>query len=980
MCPKLWQSILRAIAPFNGYSIPVSIPVSTLPTIIPETPIPELSTPETPGHNFRPSSPAACMQILSVTLQNFKAHRDRCIYFQPGTNAICGENGAGKTSVLEAIAWTLFNYRGNYRNDDLIRNGNGSAQVRVALVSSQDGRTYEIERCTSRGYTLFDPQLGQRLEYHKIDEDVLPWLREHMGVAPGTDLGRLFANTIGVPQGTFTADFLKSPEERKKVFDGILKVEEYKQVTQDMLTLERYAKAEVEVLTQAIARYDEELQALEPTQERVAALQAELAANEATLAQLQQELDGLRQEKERLGAKAAQVQTLLAQQQQIMAQMEGKRQAIALLEKAVQETKTRIQQCAASHPDYLAYEALQQTVQHLESQLQERSKIQKQRDSLQKQLATQNAEIARLTSRMEQLARYRGELETLQPQVEQQARLEQQQEALAASLQQVSAARAEQDALSRQLTKLQNQHKRLSQDVARLQTLATQVQGIAGLEQRRDRLQSQLSRIEAARQFEAELRQLVMDGEERRDRHHIQVKQAQGILAQIQQAVPLLSSASIDSALEAVQAGVELNTELLNTLHEILADLAQQTDGEQMNRELQILGQQLAIARQQAADYGTLPQKSSDLNQSSQEVAHLQHQLQGLQASLEEEKILQSQQAQLAASLKQLNNPRGRCSLLADELKQAPMLQNQQAIATEKITALSSALADLETELQRFADLEQHLSQQRAKLQQHQAGYLTYRQHEPAIAQLPQQEADLQAAINTLKSLEAQYQTLKQESDRLAADFDPLALKTVEATYAETQRKVDQISGALPPQRSLILELEDQLSKLQTLQETRDRTRKELKQREQNHKFVRFARKAYREAGPRITERYLQSISCEADRLFRELLNRPNVALEWTRDYEIRIQESQHTRRFVNLSGGEQMCAALAVRLALLRVLADIDVAFFDEPTTNMDRHRRVSLAEAIANIKSFQQVFVISHDDTFESVTENVIVLQREA
>lgn len=920
------------------------------------------------------------MQILSVTLQNFKAHRDRHIAFQPGTNAICGENGAGKTSVLEAIAWTLFNHRGNYRTEDLVRNGTGSAQARVAFISSRDGRTYEVERCTSRGYTLYDPQLGQRLEYHKIDEDVLPWLREHMGVAPGTDLARLFANTIGVPQGTFTADFLKAPEDRKKVFDSILKVEEYKQVNQEMLSLEKYAKAQTEELEQAIARYDTDLQALEPTQARVTTLREELATNEATLTALQQELAQLGQQRDQLKAQAEQVQALLAQQQQTAAQMEGKRQAIALLETAVQETKLRIQRCQASYADYLAYGELQQTIQHLDQQLQERSKIQRQRDSFQKQLATQTAEIARLASRMEQLTRYAEELETLKPHVEQQARLEQQQEALAAALQEVGAARAEMDALTRQLTKLQSQQKRLSQDVGRLQTLAPQVQGIAGLEQRRDRLQSQLSRIEAARQFEAELRQLVTEGEGRRDRHQIQVHQAQAILKQIQQAVPLLSSASVESALEAVQAGVDLNTELLDTLHEILADLAQQIDVEQINRELSGLGQQITIARQQAADYSALPQKSSDLAQLTQEIGHLKNQLEGLQASLEEEKMLQGQQAQLVASLKQLNNPRGRCSLLADELKQQSMLQTQQAIATEKITSLSAALTELESQLQRFIDLEQHLTQQRAKLQQYQEGYLVYRQNEPAIAQLPQQEADLQSAVTTLQVLEAQYVQLKQESDRIATDFDPLALKTVEALYAETQRKADQISGALPPQRTLIAELEDQLKKLQEIQARRDLTRKDLKQREQNLKFIRFARRAYKDAGPRITERYLQSISREADRLFRELLNRPNVALEWTRDYEIRVQEAAYTRRFTNLSGGEQMCAALAVRLALLRVLADIDVAFFDEPTTNMDRQRRVSLAEAIANIKSFQQIFVISHDDTFESVTENVIVLEREA
>ena len=97
------------------------------------------------------------MQILSVSLHNFKTHHDRYVEFQPGINAISGENGAGKTSLLEAIAWVLFNYQGDYAKEDLIRNGSGSAQVTVSFTSNYDGRTYEVQRCTQRGYTLFDP-------------------------------------------------------------------------------------------------------------------------------------------------------------------------------------------------------------------------------------------------------------------------------------------------------------------------------------------------------------------------------------------------------------------------------------------------------------------------------------------------------------------------------------------------------------------------------------------------------------------------------------------------------------------------------------------------------------------------------------------------------------------------------------------------------------------------------------------------------
>ena len=79
-------------------------------------------------------------------------------------------------------------------------------------------------------------------------------------------------------------------------------------------------------------------------------------------------------------------------------------------------------------------------------------------------------------------------------------------------------------------------------------------------------------------------------------------------------------------------------------------------------------------------------------------------------------------------------------------------------------------------------------------------------------------------------------------------------------------------------------------------------------------------------------------------------------------------------RHHLRRAGGEQMAAALSVRLALLREMSSIDIAFFDEPTTNLDEARRESLAQQILDVKGFKQLFVISHDDTFEQATENLI------
>jgi exonuclease SbcC len=73
------------------------------------------------------------------------------------------------------------------------------------------------------------------------------------------------------------------------------------------------------------------------------------------------------------------------------------------------------------------------------------------------------------------------------------------------------------------------------------------------------------------------------------------------------------------------------------------------------------------------------------------------------------------------------------------------------------------------------------------------------------------------------------------------------------------------------------------------------------------------------------------------------------------------------------------MAAALSIRLALLKQLSDIRIAFFDEPTTNMDAERRERLAQQIGQIEHFDQLFVISHDDTFEENVDHILHIKRD-
>ena len=919
------------------------------------------------------------MEILSVTLKNFKSHSDRHFLFQPGTNAICGENGAGKTSILEAIAWTLFNYRGAYKNEDLIRNGAGSAQAIVEFVSSRDGRTYAVKRCTTTGYTIFDPQLGESLEYKRIEDEIMPWLRQHLGVAPGTDLGRLFANTVGVPQGTFTADFLQPPENRKKIFDAILKVEEYRQTNQQMLSLEKYAKAEVENLERSIAQYEEILQEWHSIQQRQQILTQEIQQEEETLKQLQIQLGTLQAEKEELVVKTQQVQQFLTQLQQLTVQIEGKQQTLELLKQSVQQSTEAVQICTANRENYQAYLQAEEALKQLDQQAKQRQTLLKQRERQQHNLAEQQTELTRLKLQLDRLTKAKTEIEQLQPLLQQQETLEQQRDTVIEQLNQLQAYKLEQQNLSRQLAKFQTDQVKLTELVDRIPGLQSAVAQIADLEQKRDRLQEQLSRVEAATQFEAELRQLVTNGEDKRDRYQLDVETALTTLRSMQQLVPLLATASVESALMTIQSGVDLNTELLNALWRILADLSEQVAIPKLQQQFHQIKTQLDTLYEQRSELMKLEAKVSQQTHFQDEITQLQSRITQIKELLVIEAQWQQQRQQLNHDLKQLDDPRGRIQLLHRELQHYPNLNTQYTTIHQQYTATQDTIVQLDAQLTQFATLEDQMDHQKLLRQSHQANYLIYVQHRNDANQLSRLEADLQATIVSLQQLETQQQTVQTHYKQLTQDFDPQHVQQVETLYNQTRSQVDRINGGLPQQRKLLVELENRLSSLQTIAEKRDRAQAGLLQKKQAARFISFARRAYKEAGPRITERYVQNISREADRLLRELLNRPNVALQWTKDYEIVVQEGAHVRRLINLSGGEQMCAALAVRLALLRVLADVDIAFFDEPTTNMDRPRRESLAEAIANIKSFRQLFVISHDDTFEKVTENVILVHRE-
>jgi exonuclease SbcC len=1183
------------------------------------------------------------MRILSVALQNFKAYEEAVFEFEPGINAICGENGAGKTSILEAIAWVLFDYC-PYNQEELIRTGANDAVATVQFVSKWDQRTYSVRRSVAQGYRLFDPQLKQRLDCER-KTDVLAWLRQHLGVPAGTDLARLFATTIGVPQGTFTADFLKTSKERKEVFDRILKVEEYQQVAKDLQTVEKYSEAQVQAVKHRIELLHQQLQDWDLLQSEQQEIERELNYWRTHLNQCTHTLSETRQKLEHLEKLLEQIQTL---EQQIV-QLEQKRSLLNLsLEQAeklwaeAKQAQAEQEQSRAGAQRFLAIEA---QLRELEKQQQQRLEWLRQRENLLLQKQNIENQLARLQEKLSQLQRWKQELEDLAPKIQLQEELERQQdrwtqqlntllqlyqeweqlqgkwsaqaewcqllqsrvqeaeqaqiicqqhqpayrrylelenliveqeklrgirqtlmaqrEALRQHLhqlqlrgseyqqqlqllQKMEADRLSLQALCQRQTELEQRYNQISQKLAYFQTLRLELKqqeieweqartqlehlqqqlqqrqadlerlaSLPRLEAQRERLQTQLSRIAAARQFQQELKDLFEESSCQLTECHRRIQELIQELAVYQRNYPQFQ-ALWQQLPEVLYQSLVLNQRLLQSIHQILQDLAPQTDETQLRQQLADIQRQLKALQPLIGLTAQIPELEAQIEQLTHLQNERQRKIEDLQWSLEAEHNFLRQHQEIGQALQALGDPKSQLQRLERELSHKPQVEQEYQRIENQVHQLQQQIQTLEQDLNPLLDLDEKIIALQEEQRRHRDGYEAFIRMQLLAQSLPQRQDELQAAqlaldqiqkakqekqaqidrweqiegskdylqaqiaktaetlrelgdprsqaewlkaelkleeqylglqagyLQQIQDLEAVLQpleealaqtehleqelgSLQEERERYRLDHErylraePIAklltereqkLAELKAQQQELQTQLAQLQAKLDPLTSLyqpqehqhlrsllqsteiqkakaqarleslspqLQKIQERLQQLEQVKQALKRAEVERDEKERLHRFIKFSRDTYKKAGPQIAQYYLQQISIVADHLFREILNRSDVSLTWEPDYEIRIQERGGAkRRFASLSGGEQMSAALAVRLALLKVLGQLDIAFFDEPTANMDAQRRQRLAEAITNLRSFEQLFVISHDNTFEQVTENIIRVER--
>ena len=413
--------------------------------------------------------------------------------------------------------------------------------------------------------------------------------------------------------------------------------------------------------------------------------------------------------------------------------------------------------------------------------------------------------------------------------------------------------------------------------------------------------------------------------------------------------------------LEREIAGTKINAQTIRQLEERIA---------QLEREM-------LTAREAKAKFDKLDLLRERLEALKIEGGEKNKEVAALKERLDQMAGLKDEMAAIEKRLIELADPRGRSRLLAEAIAREADVRRQLQDFESQERQMAAAMQKLENELAEFARLDEELATERARRTTCEKDHRAYVEHQPIAELLGAREAELKGINQELTNHRERLAELEGELNTASASYNEPAHLETRSLLESSINRVAMLTSQLSAAETRLAELNGEIDKLLAAKQQLEKLGGERDRCQQLHSITDFMRDLLRKAGPFITEAHLQSISIEANQLYREITGNPMVTLRWDSGYEIILEEDGHERSFASLSGGEQMAAALSVRLALLKELSDMRVAFFDEPTTNMDEERRRNLAQQIGRIRDFDQLFVISHDDTFEGFTDRVVTVK---
>ncbi len=892
------------------------------------------------------------MLITHIQLTNFKSYAGVSLDFAPGTTAIIGENGAGKSSLLEAIGFVLFNYSAGNMGA-FVAEGAREATIIVRMESSLDVFEYEIERRFTRQsttrYRVYS--LPEKAVVAEGAADVLDWLRRHLRLAMGTSLPDVFAHAVGVPQGTFTSPFLQTPSGRAAIFDPLLQVDVYRLVSDKLRAPQREIEGTLAQLETRLATLRGQLGELASSEEQAAALAFAIDEHVAEIARKDTEhakLGVARLEMERLWKAIEASRVLLVTKRAERAVLDEKIRSQEALVEASTVAAVVVRETSAGHR---AYVEAQERLAELEPRRVKRDELNQEAYALGTNACLVAATCERHKTELHEIVEREREATRLGPQVEQQTLLENKIALAVVDKARLPDSRRRAQVAWEERDRAQAHLKAQREELARTPEFATKVRDNQELVERLGNYaevayknnalaQTELARLCKERDILEQAADKAMCPLCGQSLTTLKREHLVAINAQAQKKWAATVEEAYAKSVRAKQRHIKAGL-VLPAYEQELLDLATEEDVERARRDVIDANQKAAEER---ATLAKLEKAEAAWTAATDELAVLGDPWTRLQVC----KIRVEFKDEIVSSLSQAQEKHEEMEERLSLLRQ--ILHNEYGSLDRDMAVARNTTEECRAAYERCVEAQADANAL--------SGYVA------TLAQMAGPQADIVVALDALESDRA----------RLLEQYDASEHGTLERQVRIIGGQIAVLRGEHSKMGEQLQLLQERVSRMRVAEQECEEKEKESAGLDTMRTILHQVRAMFREAGPLVTRRLVNRISREASAIFAEMMDEPGSQLTWTEDYALSLNVGEVERGFAQLSGGEQMTAALALRLALMRVVSGIDVAFFDEPTAHLDPQRRESLARKIMQVRGFKQVFVISHDNTFEAAAQSYV------
>jgi exonuclease SbcC len=333
---------------------------------------------------------------------------------------ISGHNGAGKSSLLDAITWSLFGEARSNDKDSIVNLQSKAAEVE--LIFSYEGNIYRVLRTLSRGKNT-------TLEFHIQNGDDWRPLTERSK----NETQKRIEQTLRLDYDTFinAAFFLQGKADqftqqkaadRKRILGNILGLEIWETYKERTAEKRRTLEDDVRLIDGRIDEINTELDEEEPRKQRLKDLETELDRLSTTRQAQESVLENIKKTAASLDQQRKLVDTLAVQLERSRAHLSGLQARLAEREAARAADSDLVKRAREIESAYKAWQKIRKDLEEWDKVASEFREHEKDRAPLLEQIAAEKARLEEeqrsLLAEQEEIESQRSSIEELKVEIE----------------------------------------------------------------------------------------------------------------------------------------------------------------------------------------------------------------------------------------------------------------------------------------------------------------------------------------------------------------------------------------------------------------------------------------------------------------------------------------------------------------------------------------------------------------------------------